>query len=202
MALITFRFPTTPQSITHFLETTILFSKQSNCSQSKSNLVIKVRGIFKYQRTCVWNSFPFKLLDKLLLAFKPETIMRMFNWIILVRQWMRSSLGDKDFLKDFAFKTEFLFTVPQVAHKATQRSGKWRANRWYPLEGSEKFKSTPSNCSTFFGGIRLPTLPPSSYTHRSPGPNNSMTVNWEWQGATLSYKETRATVSALGELPI
>ena len=44
---------TTPQSITHFLEKTILFSKQSNHSQSKINPVIKVCRIFKFQRTCV-----------------------------------------------------------------------------------------------------------------------------------------------------
>jgi len=44
---------TTPQSITHFLEKTILFSKQSNRSQSKINPVIKVCRIFKFQRTCV-----------------------------------------------------------------------------------------------------------------------------------------------------
>lgn len=74
MALITFEFPTAPQSITHFLETTTLFLKQSNHSLAKINPVIKVHGIFKFQRTCVCNSFPFKLLHKLPLAFQPETI--------------------------------------------------------------------------------------------------------------------------------
>lgn len=71
-ALRTFAFLTTPQPNTHFLETTILFLKQSNCSQSKIKLVIKVRGIFKFLRTCVCNCSPFKLLDERYWLFNPK----------------------------------------------------------------------------------------------------------------------------------
>lgn len=74
MALRTFAFPTAPQSMTHFLGTTTLFPEQSNRSPSKIHPVIKVHGIFKFQRTCVCNSFPFKLLHKLPLALQPETV--------------------------------------------------------------------------------------------------------------------------------
>lgn len=178
------RVPNCPTIITHFLETTTLFPKQSNRSLSKINPVIKVYGIFKFQRTCVCNSFPFKLLQKLPLAFQPWNNMRMLNWIILPRQWMRSRQGDKDYS---SAQTEFLLRCPGWPPKQ-QRAV---ANGDH-MDGTlrRKQKAWPSHPPTaFFGGIQLPTLPTPSSAHDSRG-------SWQKQNQgklskVLCYIETQ-----------
>lgn len=122
MALMTFLFPTSPQSIPHFLETTTLFLKQSNCSQSKINPVIKVHGIFKFQRTRVT-------------VFHSNCCM-LFYWLFRLKQYENAQLNhsrqtmnekqDQETKTIPLLKPNCFNCAPGGPRNGKEECGKWR----------------------------------------------------------------------------